>query len=38
MARAADSRGRVQPESFAWNKGGYANTVIHAIRVVVGET
>lgn len=38
MARAADSRRRVQPELLAWNKGGYANTVIHAIRVVVGET
>jgi len=37
MARATDSRGRVQPGSLVWNPGGYANTVIHAIQIAVEE-
>lgn len=38
LARATDSRGRIQPESARWNALGYGNNGIqeHAVAVIVG--
>jgi hypothetical protein len=35
MARATDSRGRVQPREAAWNPSGYLHNGWHAVTIPV---
>jgi DMSO/TMAO reductase YedYZ molybdopterin-dependent catalytic subunit len=35
MARATDSTGATQPLETRWNKGGYANNVVHRVNIEV---
>ncbi|HEX5695846.1 MAG TPA: sulfite oxidase, partial [Acidimicrobiia bacterium] len=34
MARATDASGATQPLLSRWNRGGYANNVVHEVRFV----
>jgi len=36
VARATDSSGATQPDDSRWNSGGYANNVVHRIKIQVG--